>query len=108
VVPRSAADLTLGLVNEALSSASRWKRVASVPAMLGHRVCSNEDPPGLGIAVPNAELTGRQREDARPGPQTMYRAPAARAWWPAVGAPVERPVRRRSLRINFRARCDRH
>jgi hypothetical protein len=40
----------------------------------------------------NAELTGRQRKDARPGPQTMYAVPAARAWWPAVGAPVERPV----------------
>jgi hypothetical protein len=25
----------------------------------------------------------------------MYRVPAARAWWPAVGAPVERPVRQR-------------
>jgi hypothetical protein len=44
--------------------------------------------------APNVELTGRRREDARPGPQTMYRVPAARAWWPAVGAPVERRVRR--------------
>ena len=43
--------------------------------------------------MPNAELTGRRRQDARPGPQTMYRVPAARAWWSAVGAPVERPVR---------------
>jgi len=42
----------------------------------------------------NVELTGRRREDARPGPQKMYRVPAARAWWPAVGAPVERRVRR--------------
>jgi hypothetical protein len=90
MVPRSAADLTLGLVNEAPSSASRWKRVASVPAMLVHRVWSNEDPQNLVIAVPNVELTGRQRQDARPEPQTMYRVPAARAWWPAVGAPVER------------------
>ena len=49
------------------------------------------------IAAPNAELTGRRRKDAKPGPQTMYRVPAARAWWPAVGAPVERPVRPHEL-----------
>ena len=42
---------------------------------------------------PNVELTGRQRQDARPGPQTMYSVPAAWAWWPAGGAPVERKVR---------------
>ena len=47
----------------------------------------------IGFVQPNAELTGRRREDAKPGPQTMYRVPAAWAWWPAVGAPVERPVR---------------
>jgi hypothetical protein len=46
-----------------------------------------------GHVRPNAELTGRRRVDARPGLQTMYRVPAGRAWWPAVGAPVERPVR---------------
>lgn len=39
------------------------------------------------------ELTGRQRRDARPGLAKMYRVPPARAWWPAVGAPVERGVR---------------
>ncbi len=44
-------------------------------------------------ARPNVELTGRRRQDAKPGPQTMHRVPAARAWWPAVGAPVERRVR---------------
>jgi hypothetical protein len=48
----------------------------------------------LAWPAPNVELTGRRRQDARPGPQTMYRVPAARAWWPAVGAPVERRVRR--------------
>jgi hypothetical protein len=60
--------------------------------------------------TPNAELTGRRRVDARPGPQTMYRVPAARAWWPAVGAPVERPVRRHSLcdrPIDAGVRCQR-
>ena len=39
------------------------------------------------------ELTGRQRWDARPGLAKMYRVPPDRAWWPAVGAPVERGVR---------------
>ena len=36
------------------------------------------------------ELSGRQRQDARPGPVKMYSVPPARAWWPAVGAPLER------------------
>jgi hypothetical protein len=40
------------------------------------------------------ELSGRRRQDARPGPVKMYRVPPARAWWPAVGAPLERGVRR--------------
>ena len=39
------------------------------------------------------ELSGRQRQDARPGLAKMYRVPPARAWWPAVGAPLERGVR---------------
>jgi hypothetical protein len=39
------------------------------------------------------ELRGRQRQDARPGPVRMYSVPPARAWWPAVGAPLERGVR---------------
>jgi len=42
-----------------------------------------------------AELTGRQRLDARPA-RCMMNQGAARAWWPAGGAPVERPVRRHS------------
>jgi hypothetical protein len=49
----------------------------------------------LAWPAPNVELTGRRRQDAGPGPQTMYRVPAARAWRPAVGAPVERRVRQR-------------
>ena len=39
------------------------------------------------------ELSGRRRQYARPGPVKMYRVPPARAWWPAVGAPLERGVR---------------
>jgi len=34
------------------------------------------------------ELSGRKRQDARPGPVKMYTVPPARAWWPAVGAPL--------------------
>ena len=41
------------------------------------------------------ELSGRQRQDARPGLAKMYRVPPDRAWWPAVGAPLERVVRPR-------------
>ena len=32
-------------------------------------------------------------QDARPGLAKMYRVPPDRAWWPAVGAPLERGVR---------------
>ena len=39
------------------------------------------------------ELSGRRRLDARPGLAKMYRVPPGRAWWPAVGAPLERGVR---------------
>ena len=41
------------------------------------------------------ELSGRRRQDARPGLAKMYRVPPDRAWWPAVGAPLERGVRPR-------------
>jgi hypothetical protein len=39
------------------------------------------------------ELSGRRRQATRPGPVKMYSVPPARAWWPAVGAPLERRVR---------------
>ena len=42
------------------------------------------------------ELSGRQRQDARTGLAKMYRVPPDRAWWPAVGAPLERGVRHHS------------
>ena len=45
------------------------------------------------------EVTGHQRQDAKPGPVKMYRVPPARAWWPAVGAPVDRRVRQRCDRV---------
>ena len=41
------------------------------------------------------ELTGRQQRVARPGLAKMHREPPDRAWWPAVGASVERGVRHR-------------
>ena len=43
----------------------------------------------------NVELSGPQRQDARPGLAKMYRVAPGRAWWPAVGAPLERRVRPR-------------
>jgi hypothetical protein len=39
------------------------------------------------------ELSGRRRQATKPGPVKMYRVPPARAWRPAVGAPLERGVR---------------
>ena len=39
------------------------------------------------------ELSWHRRWDARPGLAKMYRVPPARAWWPAVGAQLERGVR---------------
>ena len=48
------------------------------------------------------ELSGRQRQDARPGLAKMYRVPPARARWPAVGAPLERGVRPHSLSLGWK------
>ncbi len=39
------------------------------------------------------ELSGRRRQATRPGLARLYRVPPDRAWWPAVGAPLERGVR---------------
>ena len=39
------------------------------------------------------ELSGRRRQDARPGLAKMYTVLPARAGWHAVGAPLERGVR---------------
>ena len=47
------------------------------------------------------ELPGRQRRGARPGLAKMYRVPPDRAWWPAVGAPLERGVRRRWVHVRY-------
>ena len=54
----------------------------------------------VGICGLTFELSGRQRQDARPGLAKMYRVPPDRAWWPAVGAPLERVVRRQSRRAS--------
>ena len=55
---------------------------------------------GMGFLVCGLtfELSGRRRQDARPGLEKMYRVPPDRAWWPAVGAPLERGVRQRCAR----------
>jgi hypothetical protein len=39
------------------------------------------------------EVSWRQRQDAKPKPQKMYTVPVAWAWWPAVGAQLDRGVR---------------
>jgi hypothetical protein len=40
------------------------------------------------------ELSGRRRQDTKPLPAKMYRIPPPRAWWPVLGAPLERGVER--------------
>ena len=47
------------------------------------------------------ELSGRQRQGARPGLAKMYCVPPDRAWWPAVGAPLERGVRRPPAEVDI-------
>ena len=42
--------------------------------------------PVAGLCGLTFELSGRQRQDARPGLAKMYRVPPDRAWWPAVEA----------------------
>jgi hypothetical protein len=64
-----------------------------------YEVCRGSNSGGLrGVWVHTLcgltfELSGRRRQDAKPGPVKMYGVPPARAWWPAVGAPLERGVR---------------
>jgi hypothetical protein len=53
----------------------------------------------VGICGLTFELTGRRRQATRPGPVKMDGGPQVRAWWPAVGAPVERRVRRQCARL---------
>ena len=61
------------------------------PLMLTILRCGLRELP---FVAPNVELSGPRRQDARPGLAKMYRVPPDRAWWPAVGAPLERRVRR--------------
>ncbi len=65
-----------------------------------------EDPTGLCMSEIGGltfELRRTQRWDARPGMTKMYRVPAARAWWPAVGARLERGVRPHWGAVDWRA-----
>ena len=50
---------------------------------------------GLSLRCLTFELSGCRPQDARPGLAKMFRVPPDWAWWPAVGAPLERGVRRR-------------
>ena len=53
------------------------------------------------------ELSGRRWRDARPGLAKMYRVAPDRAWWPAVGAPLERGVRQRAAVVRVQAKYSR-
>ena len=59
-----------------------------VPDRFGRPAVVRNHCPELKAAT--FELSGRRRQDARPGLAKMYRVPPDRAWWPAVGAPLER------------------
>ena len=50
---------------------------------------------GLELRRLTLEVSWRRRQDAKPKPQKMYTVPVAWAWWPAVGAQLDRRVRRR-------------
>ena len=54
---------------------------------------SGDDAEKVGMRGLTFELSGRRRQDARPGLAKMYCVPPDRAWRPAVGAPLERGVR---------------
>ena len=58
-------------------------------------VCKRMEEGNVVIRRLTFELSGRQRQDASARTVKMYRVPPDRAWWPAVGAPLERVVRRR-------------
>jgi hypothetical protein len=57
---------------------------------------------GVVVRCLTFEVSWRQRQGARPEPQKMYTVPVARAWWPAVGAQLDRGVRpRRAMLANL-------
>ena len=60
-------------------------KVLSDPAIYTY-----ENQPSVSLDALTFEISGRRRQDARPGLAKMYRVPPSRAWWPAVGAPLER------------------
>ena len=80
-----------------LTAPSRCPRAAS----------KDRPPPYSCIRGLTFELSGRRRQDAKPGPVKMYRVPPDRAWWPAVGAPLERGVRQRAAVVTLQAKCSR-
>jgi len=48
----------------------------------------------LGLCCLTFELSGRRRRDAKARTVKMHDVPQAGPWWHAVGAPLERVVRR--------------
>ena len=77
-------------------STSTMKSLLLAAALVALSACASSGRQSAqSTSPPQAELSGRQRQDARPGHRKMYTVPCGRAWWPAVGAPLERGVRRR-------------
>jgi hypothetical protein len=104
VPPREALNLNaMPSAHQALSQAlpcaegsaktfnSPWQPNESWPANFRRGGVAHAAP----VCGLTFELSGRRRQDARPGLAKMYRVPPDRAWRPAVGAPLERGVRHR-------------
>ena len=114
IEPLKGCTITLlSFVTRPLSEIEGWRQIGSRKRCLGHAHLI-ELPGTLKLASEPSlrrqasfwwrrgktqawaltfELSGRRRQDAKPGPVKMYRVPPDRAWWPAVGAPLERGVR---------------
>ena len=91
------ANRPIPVVTKAAMTRIDWVSVIGVSALLG-RGCRRvigilPDRAGVGLCGLTFEVRRDQWWGARPGPQTMYTVPVARAWCPAVGPRLDRRVR---------------
>ncbi len=105
--PASASSSDLDATNaggmepgSARSSSPSGTREAASDSSSGLESSSSENVILRGLTF---ELSGRRRQDARARAAMMHHVPQAGAWWPAVGAPLERVVRHRAGAVGPRA-----
>ena len=77
----------------AANSSNDLCRSSRARSNLGCHFCGDGFSRGHRLRGLTFEVSGRRRQDARPGLAKMYHVPPDRAWRPAVGAPLERAVR---------------